>query len=62
MLSVDDYRKREQECLERAQNAAGPEDKVRWIELADAWHKLANGQHVILPPDLPVAPATSQRH
>lgn len=62
MMSIDDYRKREQECLEKARDAIRPEETIKWIELADAWLKLGNGEHLIMPPDHPVPPAACPRH
>jgi hypothetical protein len=51
MFSVEEYRQRAQDCLEKATHATGPNEKAKWQELADAWLRLANGEHVVVPID-----------
>jgi hypothetical protein len=41
MLSGDEYRKRANECIAAADNAAGPERRVGLLELAQRWLRLA---------------------
>jgi hypothetical protein len=42
MASAEDYRRYAGECLRLAQNASEPDDKARLLQMAQAWHDLAD--------------------
>ena len=47
MLTVEDYRQRAKDCVEKAQTAPEPE-RTNLLELASAWLKLAD-EGVLMP-------------
>ena len=42
MTSADDYRRYATECLRLARAASDPDDKVRLLQMAQAWRDLAD--------------------
>jgi hypothetical protein len=38
------FRRKAAECSRNAEKAAGSEDKVAWLKLAEDWSKLAEGE------------------
>ena len=60
--SAVEYRKRADECIELAQRANEP-NRVRLLEIAQAWLTLAGGGAAVVPAD-PIldVPPISERH
>jgi hypothetical protein len=52
MMTANECRQRAQECIDAAQRAREPE-RVKLLQIADAWIKLANGEAALFPPDPP---------
>lgn len=42
MTSADEYRRYAMECLRLAHDASDPDDKARLLQMAQAWHDLAD--------------------
>ena len=42
MTSADDYRRYALECLRLEHDASDPDDKARLLQMAQAWHDLAD--------------------
>lgn len=50
MSSADDYRKRAEQCVARARSVTRPDDRARWLQLANEWTILAGIEFQRLPP------------
>lgn len=42
MASVEDYRRHAAQSLSLAQSTDNPDDKARLLQMAEAWHELAD--------------------
>ena len=44
-MTADDFSKNAAECREQANKAADPGHKAQWVQLADAWLRMAEAAH-----------------
>ena len=41
MSKADQYKRRAAECVRMAENASNPDDKSKFLQMADSWLRLA---------------------
>jgi len=41
-LPADDYRKKQEECVEQAKKARNSADKAQWLRIGEEWARLAD--------------------
>jgi hypothetical protein len=46
MGKAEEYRRRAQECRERAENIEDPTEKAAWLQIAAQWERLSEAQQM----------------